>query len=175
MSLTAIALVAMAIDVSQLAAALSSRDPAERTRAAEQLARLGPDARPAAVALVSACGDPAEEVCQWSTAALEGLGPPSPQDVETLASLLRSESPDVGYWAATLLGRLEDQGAPAVSRLADGVSGDLSIPVRQRAAWALGKIGPRAAAAIGALEAVAAGEDPRLARLAQRALGQIRR
>jgi HEAT repeat protein len=45
--------------------------------------------------------------------------------------------------------------------------------VAQRAAWALGKIGPAAAAAASALRTAAASADPRLARLAAEALAAV--
>ncbi len=47
----------MPTDVFQLIAALSVAEPAERAGAAEQLLRLGPDARAAAVPLARAFGD----------------------------------------------------------------------------------------------------------------------
>ena len=72
----------MPIDAAELAGALHAPDPARRAEAAEQLARLGGDARPAAVPLVMACGDASEEVRQWAAAALEELGAPESQHVE---------------------------------------------------------------------------------------------
>jgi hypothetical protein len=173
MLLSTIVILAMSTDASQLATALSHADPIQRSRAAEQLSRLGPDAQPAAVALARACGDPTEEVREWAAAALEELGPPSSADLEALASLVANDNPDVGYWAATLLGRLREEAAPAVSVLASSLSGDLAMPVRQRSAWALGKIGPPAAASLDALRQATSNPDARLARLAQRAIDQI--
>ncbi|NQT11756.1 MAG: HEAT repeat domain-containing protein, partial [Planctomycetes bacterium] len=93
--------------------------------------------------------------------------------LEALTKLVADDSPDVGYWAATLLGRLGERAAPAVSALASAVSGDLAMPVRQRSAWALGKIGPPAAPSLEALQQAADDPDARLARLAQRAIDQI--
>ena len=173
MSLLAVAILAMTTDIPQLSAALGGPNRAERAKAAEQLSRLGPDARAAAVPLVRACADPTEEVRERATAALEALGPPAVSDLETLANLLDGENADIGYWAATLLGRLEHQAAPAVGPLAEAVSAHPAMSVRQRAAWALGRIGPHAHAATVALEQAAAGHDPRLARLARQAMEQI--
>jgi hypothetical protein len=45
--------------------------------------------------------------------------------------------------------------------------------VRQRAAWALGKIGPAAKAALGTLKRAAGQGDERLARLAKESLESI--
>ena len=125
------------------------------------------------MALVLACGDEAEEVPQWVASAREEMGPPETSDVSPLVSLIEAKSPDVGYWAATLLGRLKAEAAPAVDALADAVARSPHLPVRQRAAWALGEIGPAAAAALPSLRKAATDADPRLARLAQQAIEQI--
>jgi len=159
--------------ISQLVAGLSASDANTRAQSAEQLAQIGPDAQPAAVALVLACGDEEEEVRQWATSALEGMGPPEASDVGQLVSFLQGRSPDVGYWAATLLGRLKSEAAAAVEALARAVAESPHLSVRQRAAWALGEIGSAAAAAVPALQKAAADPDPRLARLAQEAIGHI--
>lgn len=171
--LCTIAALAMSADISPLVTALRDSDPAQRGKAAEQLSRLGPDARAAATRLVRACGDESEEVRQWAAAALEELGPPAADDVDLLVSLLRDEHSDVGYWSATLLGRLQSDAGAAAPALAAAVAGSPHISVRQRSAWALGKIGPRAAAALEPLHRAATTDDPRLARLARRAIEQI--
>lgn len=163
----------MTNNLSALIAALSAADPNKRAEAAEQLAQLGPDAQPAAVALVLACGDEAEEVRQWATAALEQLGPPSSSDVAHLVTLIDARSPDVGYWAVTLLGRLKAEAAPAVDALVQAVGGQGDIAVRQRAAWALGEIGSAAAVAVPTLQKASGDPDPRLARLAAEAIKKI--
>jgi HEAT repeat protein len=163
----------MSTNLSSLIAALSSSDAASRADAAERLAQLGPKAKPAALALVLACGDDDETVRQWATDALEGMGPPEAADVAQLASLVEAKSPDVGYWAATLLGRLKTEAASAVESLAQVVAGGGDLAVRQRAAWALGEIGPPAAKAVPALQKAGAAPDPRLSRLAQAAISQI--
>jgi HEAT repeat protein len=165
----------MPSNLSQLIASLSARDADQRAQAAEQLAQLGADAQPAAVALVLACGDEAEEVRQWATSALEELGPPEATDVSQLISLIEAKSADVGYWAVTLLGRLKAQAAPAVETLAHAVTESQHLAVRQRAAWALGEIGPAAAATLPTLRKAAGDPDPRLARLARQAIEQIGR
>jgi HEAT repeat protein len=146
-------------DLSRLLGSLSASDAATRSQAAEQMAVLGPDAQPAAVALVLACGDEDEEVRQRATAALEGMGPPETCDVRQLASLVEGRSPDVGYWAATLLGRLKYNAAAAVDALARAVAESPYLSVRQRAAWALGEIGP-AAAIVPALKKASGAPDP---------------
>lgn len=160
-------------NLSTLIAALSAKEPERRADAAEQLAQLATDARSAAVALVLACADESEEVRQWATSGLEQLGPPEAADVGQLASLLPARSSDIGYWAATLLGRLQAEAAPAVDALASAVAEHAELAVRQRAAWALGEIGPAAGAAAPTLQKAANDPDARLARLAAESLRKI--
>lgn len=163
----------MPTNLSNLIAALSAPGADQRAQAAEQLAQPGADAQAAAVALVLACGDEAEEVRQWATSALEEMGPPEAADVGQLVSLIEAKSPDVGYWAVTLLGRLKAESASAVDALAHALAESPHLPVRQRAAWALGEIGTAAAASLPQLQTASAGSDARLARLAQEAIKQI--
>ena len=106
-------------------------------------------------------------------AALEEMGPPQASDVGELAALVGDPGADVAYWAVTLLGRLEAEAAPAVAALGAAVSDAQEMSVRQRAAWALGKIGPPAVPAIDALRRAESDEDPRLARLARQAIERI--
>ncbi len=152
---------------------LRSASTSDRRAAAQQLARLGPAARPAAVALAEAAGDADEEVREWAAAALEELGAPAAEDVPRLSALLASDEP-VAYWAATLLGRMEGDGQAAVTSLVAALRTHPAVAVRQRAAWALGKMGSAAAAATAALEEAALADDARLARLAGQALRQVR-
>lgn len=159
--------------LSTLIAALSANEADRRVQATEQLAQLGAEARPAAVALVLACGDEEEQVRQWAQSALEGMGPPDVADLGQLTSLVPARSPIVGYWATTLLGRLQERASPATEALAKAVLAGTDISVRQRAAWALGEIGSAAAGAVPALKQAAADPDPRLSRLAQEALERI--
>ena len=163
----------MPAPITQLIADLTNLESVRRAGAAEQLSRLGPDAQSAAVPLVRASADQSEDVREWVTAALEELGPPPVSEAPVLATLLGHASADVGYWAATLLGRLGAEAAATVPALASVVAGSLEMSVRQRAAWALGKIGPPAGDALDALRQAAASSDPRLARLAQRAVAQL--
>ena len=160
--------------IASLAQKLRSAEADLRRDAAEALARLGPDAAPAALALVRASADESEEVREAVTAALEEMGPPSHSDVTALADLLADHRADVGYWAATLLGRLEAGAANAVPALVAALSTSPSLPLCERAAWALGRIGRDAAAALGSLQQAAARTEPRLARLAQEAIDRVK-
>ncbi|MBC8356925.1 MAG: HEAT repeat domain-containing protein [Planctomycetes bacterium] len=164
----------MAHDIQALIASLASTEVTTRREAAESLARIGPEAVNAAVALVQACGDDDEQVRDWAVAALEELPAPSSSEVTSLEAFINGENLDVAYWATTLLGRMEEAAALAVRTLATSVSSHPELVVRQRAAWALGKIGKSAAHAIPQLEAAATSEDARLARFATIALESIR-
>jgi HEAT repeat protein len=158
----------------QLIDDLNSARVEVRRRAAEHLARH-PGAGAATVSLVRACADSDEQVREWAVAALEELGAPSPEDVAALVNLVTAPCSDTAYWAATLLGRLGPPAAASVSQLTRVVESGADAAVRQRAVWALGRIGPAAAAAGPALKKAAAASDPRLARLAAAALVSIGR
>jgi HEAT repeat protein len=164
---------AMSTDTDSLVADLKSTEAEIRATAAEQLCRLEEGAREAALPLVMAAGDDDERVRDWAAAALEELGPPSTADVQSLENALADEHADRAYWAATLLGRLEGKAADSVGSLEKALTEHSVSQVRQRAAWALGKIGPEAGSAIAALQEAATSEDARLARLASRAIEQI--
>ena len=164
---------AAASDANALAAQLGSADPGVRGAAAERLARMGEDAAPAAAVLVRACGDVDEHVREHAVAALEDLGPPPADVIRQLIDLVAHSDPLVAYWATTLLGRAGEDAASAVPALAACLSSSADLAVKQRAAWALGKLGPAAASAREALGRAASDTDPRLARLATEALAAI--
>jgi HEAT repeat protein len=154
-------------------AQLAGKDVAKQAEAAEALAQLGPDAQPAAVALVRVCGSEIDSLREWATSALEGLGAPPESQLNDLIALAGNKSLDVAYWAATLLGRLGDAAAPAVPALTDALQGAAEQAVKERAAWALGQIGASAKSAVPALREAAASKQPRLSRLATEALAAI--
>lgn len=157
-------------DPCRLGAQLGSADADTRAEAAERLAQAAEAAAPATLPLVRACGDDDERVREWAVSALEGIGPPPAEALEGLTALVGNTVPLVGYWAATLLGRAGQDGAVAVAALAACVASGGAASVRQRAAWALGRIGPAAEPARAVLEQARTSADERLARLAGEAL-----
>lgn len=163
----------MADNVTALIHQLKAAEVGRRSEAAEALLQMGEEAQAAALALVRACADPAEEVREPATGALESLGPPASSDMRGLMEMLGDANADVAYWAATLLGRLGGDAVDAVPELVKLLTKDGPLPGRERAAWALGQIGPAARDAVAALEAAAKLPSPRLARLAQESLDQI--
>ena len=161
-------------DIDSLTMRLAGGGAAARAEAAERLCRLGPAAAAAAVPLVRGCGDDDDQVREWSAAALEELGPPEVDAIDELSVLAADGHPLVAFWAVTLLGRLGAVAAPAVPVLIESLGGRTDLAVAQRAAWALGRIGRAASAAVEPLTAAAGRGDPRLERLATEALAAIR-
>jgi len=164
----------MTHDIAALQSLLASDNVEDRLRAAEQLSQMGDQAAEAAPGLCIASADVDERVRDFASATLEDIGPPPVNSVAVLTSHLNTPEADIAYWAATLLGRLEAESAPAVAQLTAALSSP-HLHVREQSAWALGKIGPPAAAATAALESAANGPNPRLTRLATEALALIRR
>lgn len=153
---------------------LQSNNVAERAAAAESFSQMGADAAPAAVALVNACADD-DSVSEWAVAALEEMGPPPTDSIGPLTMLARSPQPLVAYWAVTLLGRAGSAAGACQDELATVLLESPEISVRERSAWALGKIEARSPAALEALTKVSESDQPtRLARLASEALQQLR-
>jgi HEAT repeat protein len=156
-------------EVDALVAQLRDERVEVRAAAAEQLCHMGSDAHAAACALVTAAGDD-PLVREWAVAALEELGTPDEESIAELTALTASDLELVAYWAITLLGRLEEAALPAEPALVNALNSSIHDSVRQRAAWALGKIGGRSPAAIDALQRASQTSDARLARLALQAL-----
>jgi HEAT repeat protein len=121
----------------------------------------------AAVALVEAFDGVDDATHERVVAALERLGPPRAADLDLLMALLRSPTLDTAYWAAMLIGCLESEAAPAVPGLVEALGTHPELAVRQRSAWALGQVGPAAAAARATLQTAASSSDARLASLAR--------
>jgi HEAT repeat protein len=151
---------------------LQSADADQRAAAAEALSQMGPDAAYAAVELVAASGDQ-ESVGEWSVAALEELGPPPEDAIAGLSNLIADTNPTVAYWAMTLLGRAGPTARSCENQLTNALHQSDQDSVRERAAWALGKIGATSENAVQALQTATTTSNPRLTRLAKRALQEI--
>jgi HEAT repeat protein len=163
------------MDIEQLIHALADGNPTARVDAAAELARLAEGAQPAAVALVKAMGDEDGGVRDWALAALESLGPPTAEDQNAFVQLLSDPQLNIAYWATTLLGRLgpNADAAKVVPALIRALSEHPDLAVRERAAWALGRIGPAAIDALSALKILAGDPKLRLSRLAREAIDKI--
>lgn len=161
------------MDVDQLATALLTDKPARRVAAAEELATLGSEAAPAALALVTACSNPAlVDIC---IGALEELGPPPVGQLPDIAKLVLSGDENVAYWAATLLGRAGEAAVPYLAPLEESAKNEgATIEVRERAVWAMSKMGAGAKPAEATLRTIAeSGGSPRIKRLASTALANL--
>jgi len=152
--------------IAALVERMMGSDAGERAGAAEALCRAGEAASSAATALVTACSDVDDGVREWAAAALEELGPPPLDQIADLITLAAADHPLVVYWAVTLLGRGGEGASSAVPVLGACLAPGKAIEVRQRACWALGRIGAAAASVRPALTVAAADPDPRLSRLA---------
>lgn len=150
---------------------LQSPTVEDRASAAEALSLMGSEAAYAAVELVNACADE-DSVRDWSIAALEELGPPPAESLQSLTKLASASEPLVGYWAITLLGRAGVSAHASEGDLVTVLKTSNELSVRERAAWALGKIGAESEPSILALEQAATSSQARLSRLAKAALEQ---
>ena len=106
---------------------------------------------------------------------LETIGAPSSEDLRRLRDLIiEIQDPEIVFWAITLIGRSEAQAAFAVPELATILSNCPYLHIKQQAAWALGRIGPKASGALSVLQDAADSNSPRLSRLALEALESLR-
>lgn len=118
-----------------------------------------------------------ESVREEVVSQLESFGAPPPELRVELTDRLADPKADSlqCYWCLTLLGRDANAATTAeASRIAQHLGAEKAIEVRQRAAWALGKLASVAAGTRTALAQAASDENPRLARLAQRALDSLK-
>lgn len=123
-----------------LQSGLESASLDERRTAAAEIARRADEAAGLAVSLIQAATDDDDEVKQWSSSALEDMGPPLIKDAAAIAALLGHPHADAAYWAATLLGRLGPEAANVAEQLSQAAQSHGTPAVRRRAAWALEKI-----------------------------------
>lgn len=160
-------------DIEKLAKDLGSPANSRRQNAADALMQLGAAAYPAAAALVGACRY--EDVRTTCVETLENLGPPTADQLPQLAELVGAKQLEVSYWAATLLGRAGDDAAQfAVQLEKAAMDSDHPLASRERAVWALGKIGPGAVGSAPSLRWLSASPpSPRLGRLAEESLRSI--
>lgn len=158
-------------EVKELAERLGDKQLVVRAAAAEQLCQLGPQAQAAAASLVIATGDD-ESVSVWAVAALEDLGAPAASDIAELTAMATHSHELIAYWAVTLLGRLAPDNAQSEQALVTALEKSPHLAVRQRAAWALGKLTQVSSAAMESLKRACEDSDPRLSRLAAQAFAK---
>jgi len=162
---------------------LSSHRVEERLEAALALGKAGPRAVGAIPKLLRALQDKDARVREASAAALARIGPSSwDGTISALADFLSAEtSPQVRAATAAALGVLADRGLAADDALATKVCAvlgsalaDREAIVKQKAAWALGRLGPvKARAALGDVVLALADSNAGVRREAAAALGQF--
>jgi len=161
------------MDPSQAIVQLMSPDVSLRIEAAEYFG-THPEIVPAAIIpLCRAVVDEEEQVGQWATSALEDCGSPPIEEQDALVELLDDDHADVVFWGVTLLGRLESGAQPTVPRLCTLATGHESANVRQRALWALGRIGDRSEPVRAAVDDPIHQKNPRSARIAEQVRRQL--
>jgi HEAT repeat protein len=148
--------------------------PRERAEAAENLAQQGSEAAYAASELTAACGD-TEQVRLWAVAALEQLGSPPVSTIDSLIGLAQSEQPLIAYWAVTLLGRTGPKAKVHQQAIAELLERSNDLAVREKAAWSLGRMRADSSQTTRALKQAARSPEPRLSRVASKALQQMQR
>jgi len=152
---------------------LSGDSPDDQVEALRQISNAE-QVRGLAVVVVALSGSSDDEVRMWSAEALEVAIQPDPSEVQGLIQQLqKAVDGEICYWAATMLGRLGTEAVGAVAALEACLRESMYLPARERAAWALSRIGPAASAAVPALTEAADTAPPRLQRLASEALRVI--
>ncbi|RPH81274.1 MAG: HEAT repeat domain-containing protein [Planctomycetaceae bacterium] len=124
--------------------------------------------------VVRLVADRDEAVRATATECLEKIVKPGVEEVTELTTLLRETCDgEVEYWAATMLGRIGFPAERSVGALASVLLDSPCLAARERAAWALGQIGPGARAALNALRQIGHDDPPRLRRLAETAINTM--
>jgi hypothetical protein len=150
---------------------LRSDDVKERARAAEEVCRAGLTSAEVTIELIRAADDD-DSVSQWATAALEAIETPPPVTAAELARLVAADHEASAYWAATLLGRIGGEAVDSESSLAMAVTNSNHQAVKERAAWALARVGVTLDETKRSLQSAAASGTARLKRLAEQALAE---
>jgi HEAT repeat protein len=142
----AFATLVQAAELTDLVKKLKSPDPDARRAAARELAEMGPEAKPAAPALIQSLRDKDTFVRRFSAQAIGAIGVDPKVGIPALVLALRDNRKEVQEAAAESLGAM---GPNAVRPLLDVLKNDgMDSNVRRRAAMSLGKIGPAAKSAV---------------------------
>jgi len=153
----------------ELLRGLKGAAPADRLRAAKDLARLGWLAREALPALIESLDDEDGKVREVCAQAIGGMGP---DVLPTLAGMLTHHDKYVRRNAVWAIGKLGPLARPVLGDLCAGLK-NADPRTASGAAQALGNIGADAAEAVPALAEAMRGTNIVLCRLAAKALSQI--
>lgn len=161
------------LEPSQIIQDLGAKDLETRLAATEACAKSPDIAKTAIIPLCHLTADVNEEVAQWAAAALEELGPPASEELDALVALFTAEEA-TAYWAVTLVGRLQPTDLAIPKQLAQLVEKETTPQeVQNRAIWAIGQIGLNSPDIQAVLEKASHSPNPRTARLASKALGNL--
>ena len=115
-----------------------------------------------------------EELVNWATEALENMGPPLKSDIVWLGEIASNDSPDVIYWAVTLLGRSEDSIDSVQDALTRVFVAAKSTPTnRRRAILALAKVLTRNSNTELAIQSALNSDDSQLVSVAKEILQSV--
>lgn len=159
--------------ISDLGKMLASDQLQQRRQAAELLSQNADVAVDVAVELVRAVGDDDRQVADYCVATLEEMGGPAASQLEDLSQIAAGENAETAYWAATLMGRAGVTACEYATLLGDIVASDAQPQVRERAAWAIARIGPAAVSAKPQLESCTDAEPNSLARAVAKAIEAV--
>ncbi|MHC5035458.1 MAG: HEAT repeat domain-containing protein, partial [Planctomycetota bacterium] len=154
-----------------LVEALRDGDPSVRRAAATALRDVSPRERIAEAALTEALADRDHYVRVAAAETLAHVGSAPEAGVVALVEVLEEGKGHVRNHACWALGGLGSAAHSAVPALIEALA---DPAVRRSAAVALGRIGPRADAAVGPLERLVENGDAELSRAASEALNRIR-
>jgi HEAT repeat protein len=137
-----------------LTAALGHDSSTVASAAARALARIGATAVPALSDILRQPEDPRAE---WAADALGQIGPAARDAAELLRAQLHSQRRGLAAWSAIALAKItgDESAVPMLVKLLERIDRD---DLRQQAALGLKAIGPRASAAVQALNALR--DDP---------------
>ncbi|QDV10251.1 HEAT repeat protein [Rosistilla oblonga] len=153
---------------------LEHSDPAIRRQTLQSIIDESPRLADWTIPLLRAACDPHASVSELAIATLEDMGAPDASQVaDIVAFAQRPADSETVYWATTLIGRIGPAAADAVPTLAGVLANSSFLHVREKAAWALGQIGPAAVGASAVLQSAAEQGPPRLQRLATKALAAM--
>src|SRR5262249_1290532 len=142
-----------------LIAALKDKDRTVRSRAAQALWKIGPDAKAAGPALIDGLQDKQIADCNFAQA-LSGIGPAAMEAVPAPIKTLDGHDDELlQRWAAMALGEIGPDAKAAVPALLKA-SKDDHYPERDSVIYAIGKIGPDAKAAVPTLLRLMNVRDP---------------
>ena len=123
-------------------------DKATKLKAMVSIAKYGNQASNALPELTKLLKEPDLTVQSHAAAAMLAIDPERIDATGTLVNLLRNKDATVREETAFAAGQIGSDAPPVVKELEIALQGDISPKVRDKAAWAIGRIGPAARGAV---------------------------